>query len=135
MGCYTISIFPNNQYMTTIVTEFVKFRYRRLPMVMCVPGEKFQAKVYNLLSDIEWIKTCIDNILVLIKDRSPNKTYQIRVIFSRMCVTGLKPNAPKWFFWLKDVTYLGYAINWKGIEPVPKKVQMIIDLKRPTTIT
>ena len=64
-------------------------------MGLCDSGDIFQAKVDKLLGDIKVVKTYIDNILVLIKDRSPNKTYQIRVIFSRMCVTGLKPNAPK----------------------------------------
>ena len=51
--------------MTTIVTEFGKFEYNRLPMGMCASGDIFQAKVDELLGDFEGIKTYIDDILVL----------------------------------------------------------------------
>ena len=65
MGYYTIIISPDSQYMTTIVTEFGKFRYNHLPMGVCDSGDIFKAKVYMLLSDIEGAKAYIDDILVL----------------------------------------------------------------------
>ena len=68
MGYYTIIISPTSQYMTTIVTEFGKFRYNCLPMGMCASGDIFQAKVDELLGDIEGVKTYTDDILILSKD-------------------------------------------------------------------
>jgi hypothetical protein len=53
--------------LTTIVTEFGKFRYNVLPMGMCYSGDIFQAKVDQLLGDIEGVKTYIDDILVISK--------------------------------------------------------------------
>ena len=38
MGYYTIRLSPAIQYMATIFTEFGKFRYNRLPLVMCASG-------------------------------------------------------------------------------------------------
>ena len=67
MGYYTIRLSPASQDMTTIVTEFGKFRYNRLPMGMCASGDIFQAKVDKLLGDIEGVRTYIDDILVLRK--------------------------------------------------------------------
>ena len=67
MRYYTISLSPVGQYMTEIVTEFDKFKYNRLPMVMCASGYIFQDKVYEMLGDIEGVKTYIHDILVLIK--------------------------------------------------------------------
>ena len=40
------------QDMTTIITEFGKYIYNGLPMVMCALGNIFQAKVYNIIGDI-----------------------------------------------------------------------------------
>ena len=54
--------------MTTIITEFGKFRYNHLHMGMCASGYIFQDKVYELLGHIEGVKTHIDDILVLGKD-------------------------------------------------------------------
>ena len=60
--------------MTTIVTEFGKFRYNRLPMGMYASRDIFQAKVDKLLSDIKVIKTKIDDMLVLGKYSFENHT-------------------------------------------------------------
>ena len=52
MVYYTIRLSPTSQDITTIVTEFVKFRYSFLPMGMCALGDIFQVKVDKLISDI-----------------------------------------------------------------------------------
>ena len=65
MGYYTIRIYPAIQDTTTIVTEFVKFGYKRLPMGMCTAGIIFQAKVDELLGDIKIVKTYIGDIIFL----------------------------------------------------------------------
>ena len=54
--------------MTTIVTEFGKFKYIRLPMGMCASGYIFQAKLDKLHGDTEDVKTYINNIIVLSKE-------------------------------------------------------------------
>ena len=81
--------------MTTIVNEFGRFRYNCFPMCMCASGDIFQAKVDELLGDIEGVKTYIDDILVLSKDSFEKHLDQLRIIFGRLRDVGLKVNAPK----------------------------------------
>ena len=69
IGYYTIRLSPASQYMTTIVTEFGKFKYNRLPMGMCASKDIFQDKADKLLGYIEGIKTYIDDIFVSSKDK------------------------------------------------------------------
>ena len=76
--------------MTTIVTEFGKFRYNRLPMVMCDSGGIFQSKVDKLLSDIEGNITYIGDILVLRKGIFSKNIEQLTIIFSILSAGGLK---------------------------------------------
>ena len=83
-GYYTIRLSPNIQYITTIVTEFGKFRYNCLPMGMCASGDILQAKVDKLLSDIKVVKTYIGDILILIKDCFINHIEQLRMILVRL---------------------------------------------------
>ena len=135
MGYYNIIIYPDGQDMTTIVTEFVKLKYNLLPMGMCTSGDIFQSKLEKLLGDIEGVKTYIDDIIVSSKDIFENHTEQLRIIFGRLRAAGLEVNAPKCSFGLKDITYLGYIIKREGVKPVPKKVQGITDLSRPSTTT
>ena len=124
-----------SQYMTTIVTELGKFRYNCLPMGMCASKDIFQAKLDELLGDIKGIKTYIDDILLLSKDSFENHIHQLRMIFSILCAAGLKVNAPKCTFGLKEIPYLGCLITRKGIKPDPNKVQGIMDIGRPATTT
>ena len=64
-------------------------------MGMCTLGDIFQAKVDELLSDIEGTKTSIKYILVLIKDYFTNHIEQLRVTFRRFRAVGLKVNSLK----------------------------------------
>ena len=97
--------------MTTIVTEFGKLKYNRLPMGMCASGGIFQAKVDDLLGNIKGIKTYIDDILVLSKDIFSNHIEQLRIIFGIFFAEGLKGNAPKCSFWSNYIPYLSYVIT------------------------
>ena len=111
MVYFNIRISPASQYMMTIVTEFRKFRYNRLPMGMCNSSDIFQAKVDKLLGDIEGFKTYFYNILVLIKNSFSNHIEQLSIIFVRLRAAGLKINAPNCSFGLKEIPYLGYIIT------------------------
>ena len=135
MGYYTIQLTPGSKDMTTIVTEFGKFRYNCLPMGMCVSGDIFQAKVNELLGDIDGVKAYIDDILVLCKGSFDDHMQQLRLCFSRIQQAGLKINAKKCSFGLKEIPYLGYIITREGIKPDSKKIQGIMDIERPKTTT
>ena len=95
MGYYNISLLPARQDMKTIVTGFGKFRYTRLPMVMCASGDIFQAKVDELLGDIKDIKTYIGDIIILSKDYFKKHIEQLRIIFGRFHAAGFKVKDPK----------------------------------------
>ena len=69
MGYYNIRLSPNSQDMTTNVTDFSILRYDCLPMCMCALGDILQAKVDELLGDIEGVKTYINDKLISSKDR------------------------------------------------------------------
>ena len=101
IGYYNISIYPASQYMTTVVTDFGELRYTRLPMGMCALGDIFQAKLDELLGDIEGVNAYIDDIPVLNKYSFKNHIEQLRIIFNRLKSAGLKVNAPKCSFGLK----------------------------------
>ena len=48
---------------------------------------------------------------------------------------GLKVNDPKYIVVLKDMTYICYIITREGIIPDTKKLQGIMDIGQPTTMT
>ena len=135
MGYYTIELSPDTKDITTIVTEFGKFRYNKLPMGMIASSDIFQAKINELLGDIEGVKSYLDDVLILNKGSFKDHIEQLRECFRRIQNAGLKVNAKKCSFGLQEIPYLGYVISRDGIKPDPKKVQGILDIERPQTVT
>ena len=98
-------------------------------------GRYIPAKLDELLGDIKFAKTYIQNIIILIKDCFTNHIEQLGIIFGGLRTAGLKDNALKYNFGLKETPYLGYVITREDIKPNQKKVQRIMDLGRPTATT
>ena len=55
IGYYTISLYPAIQDMMNMVTEFGKFGYNRFSMGIWDLGYIFQAKVEEIIGDIEGV--------------------------------------------------------------------------------
>ena len=104
-------------------------------MVLWSSSDIFQANLYDLLSDIKGVKTYIVNIIVLGKVSFYQHVYQLIVVFARLRTKLLKANDPKWSFGLNSITYLCYIIPREGLKPYPKKLQGIMEIGQPTTIT
>ena len=92
MVYYTIDISPQSFKLTTIVTEFRKFIYNRVPMGMYTYVYIFKYKLYYLLGNIEEVKTYIDNILLLGKGSFYQHIDQLKFIFNMMRTTGIIVN-------------------------------------------
>ena len=95
MGYYIIAITTESNNSETIVTEFGKLIYNKVPMGLCAYGEIFQDKVDNILDETKGVNNYIDNRLVLSKGSLSQYIYQIRVLLDRLHVAALKVNAPK----------------------------------------
>ena len=72
-------------------------------MGMCALGDIFQMEVDKVIGDIKGVKKHIDNILFLIRNISYKHIEQPREILVRLRASGLKINAPKCSFGLKDI--------------------------------
>ena len=133
MGYFTTPLAECSKDVTTIVTEFGKFRYTCLPMGMVISGNVFQSKMYDLISDIKGVKTYIDDILCIGKSSFADHIKQLEEIFCRFLKAGLKVNAAKYSFGLREIPYLRYIIFMEGLKPDPKKIQGIMDQTKPQT--
>ena len=78
MGCSMIRLYNASEEMKMIMTEFGKFRYNCLPVGMCASGDISQSKVYEILDDINGVKTYIDDIYPL--QQSINLYYHLQKI-------------------------------------------------------
>jgi hypothetical protein len=135
MGYYHIQLSTEAQEMRTIVTEFGKYQYLRLPMgVVCAP-DIFQSKINELLGDIEAVRAYINDILVVTKGSFEDHMETLDRVLTRCNLANLKVNASKPFWGRSEVEYLGYIISREGIKPQRKKIEAILNIATPKTTT
>lgn len=133
MGYYHIELSPASKRLCTIVLPWGKYEYQRLPMGLCNSPDIFQEKMNNLMSDLEYVRAYIDDLLILTKGSLEDHLNKLSEVLARLEKAGLKVNAKKSFFAKEELEYLGYWITRHGIQPCPSKVTAIQQLAAPKT--
>ena len=133
MGYYHIELTPFSKSLCTIVTPWGKYEYQRLPMGLCNSPDIFQERMFELFSDLEYVRAYIDDLLVTSSSTFEEHLGKLEEVFSRLSKAGLKVNANKSHFAKAEIEYLGYWITRDGIQPLPKKVQALQNIAPPTT--
>jgi hypothetical protein len=65
MGYYTIRLNPDSQKVCKIVTPFGKYQYLGLTMGISCSPDIFQEKMYDLMQHLDFVRTCLDDPLVI----------------------------------------------------------------------
>jgi putative transposase len=121
MGYYHIELSPSSKHLCTIVMPFGKYEYQHLPMGLCNSPDIFQGCMYEIFSDIEYVRVYIDDLLVTSCSTFEEHLQKLELVFSPLSEVGLKINANKSHFAVSEIEYLGYWITRNGIQPVHKK--------------
>ena len=120
--------------MCTIVLPWGKYEYQKLPMGLCNSPDIFQEHMSELLGDLEFIRTYLDNLLCLTKGDWQDHLFKVETVLKRLQKAGLKVNAEKSFFGRSELQYLGYIITRDTIQPIPKKIEAIRAIQPPKTV-
>ena len=94
----------------------------------------FQEKMSELMQGLDFVRTYLDDLLVLTKGTFEDHLINLEKVLIRLEEAGLKCNAEKSFFGKDSLEYLGYWISREGISPLPKKVEAWKQIKPPTNI-
>ena len=131
MGYYHIELDLFSKELCTIVLPWGKYEYQRLPMGLCNSPDIFQEKMSQLMMDLEFVRVYIDDLLIITSGSWTDHLDKLEEVLARLEKAGLKVNAKKSFFGKPELEYLGYWITRHGIQPLPKKVQAISNMKPP----
>ena len=135
MGYYNIRLTRNASDLCTIVFPFGTYAYNRLAMgVKPAPGI-FQAKMHELMADLEYVKAYIDDCLCVTKGSYDDHLEKLEQVLLRLRKANLQIKINKCEFCQSELEYLGYIVTNTGIRPLADKVEAIQRLKPPKTLT
>ena len=123
MGYYTIRLDADSQKICTIILPWGKYSYIRQPMGIAGSPDIFQEKMSALMDQLEYVRTYLDDLLVLTKDTYVDHLEKLRVVLTRLQDAGLRVNVTKSNFATAEIEYLGYVLNRTGIKPQRSKVE------------
>ena len=86
------------------------------------------------MEGLEYVRTYLDDLLVLGKTTFEDHINQLRTVLRRLQKAGLKVNVEKSCFCSHKIEYLGYLFIAEGIRPTEDKVKSILESKNPTTL-
>ena len=133
MGYYHIELHPESKKLCTLVFPWGKYELQKLPMGLANSPDIFQEKMSTLFQDLTYVRTYIDDLLVITKGTYEDHLVKLGAVLNKLRRAGLKVNAKKSFFAQQQLEYLGYWVTTKHITPLSKKVQAILDIAQPKT--
>ncbi|HEY9708671.1 MAG TPA: reverse transcriptase family protein, partial [Oculatellaceae cyanobacterium] len=125
MGYYTIRLNPNAQRICTIILPWGKYKYKRLPMGISGAPDIFQEKMSELMLDLEFVRTYLDDVLIVTKSTYEDHLNKLEIALKCIQSVGLKVNAEKSFFARTELEYLGHWVTREGVMPLANKVKAI----------
>ena len=133
-GYWQIPLDPDTAKLTTFITPFGRFFYRRLPFGISSASEIFQRTMEDILGDIEGVESFQDDVLLHSKTTAEHEELKKKV-FERVKTAGLTLNKDKCEFDKSEITFLGHIIDGNGLRPDPSRIQTIQDFQAPTDIS
>jgi hypothetical protein len=95
MGYYHIKLDADTQKLCTIVFPWIqyKYKYKRLPMGIKIAPDIFQNIKSKLVQDMEYVKTYLDDLLILTNRRNNSFKYhllKLETVLTRLSTNDLR---------------------------------------------
>ena len=90
----------------------------------------FQPITMDLLGDLEYARTYIDDILITSNGTYEEHLAQMHEVMTRLGKLGFCANIRKCTFAKSELKYLGYWLTQDSIQPQPKKVEAMLRILR-----
>ena len=130
-GFWQVPLKKTSRELTTFITPFGRYMFKRLPFGISSGSEIFQRKMSELFEDEEGIEVIIDDILVHGKD-TPEHDRRLKRALEILEKANVILNMDKCRFRQSELVYYGHIVGAHGVKPNPEKVEAITQMKAPS---
>ena len=133
-GFWQIPLNEPSRKLTTFITPFGRYMFKRLPFGINSASEIFQRKMSELFENEPGIEVIIDDILVHGKTTEEHN-HRLERALRILQDVGVILNMSKCRFRVPRLIYFGHLVGAEGVSPHPDKVAAIRDLPPPTNLS
>ena len=120
LGYHQLELDEASRAITTFVTPFGIYRYKRLNFGVASASELYQYHIQKSIAGLECCQNYADDIVIFGSTRQEHDE-RLQLFLKRMSDLGLTLNAAKCKFGMSSISYVGYDISDKGISVTDKK--------------
>jgi hypothetical protein len=133
-GFWAIPLEEEIQKLTTFITPYGRYCFRRLPFGISSAPEIFMRIMHELLQDIPGTATYMDDILVYGRTMQEHDE-RLKKVLATIQKSGLRLNKDKCILRKEEIDFLGHHLTPAGVQPSPAKKMAITKLSPPKNIT
>ena len=134
-GFFQIPLSEASRDATAFLTPSAKYRYKVMPQGLATSPQAFCALVTMILNKLKY-KCAIpylDDILILSQNKEDHFR-DLQDVFESLRHGNLKLKPSKCEYFMDKIDFLGMVVTPKGLQPCPKKVQVIKTFPTPKTV-
>ena len=132
-GYHQIPVEPADVEKTAFTIHNGKYQYRVMPLGLVNAPSTFARYMADLFSDLDFVLTYLDDILVLSHSVEEHHEH-LRIVLSRLKQENIIAKEKKCHFLQTEVEFLGYTISANSIRPVEEKCATIRRIHACTTV-
>ena len=129
-GFWAIPLADESAKLTTFITPFGRYCFRRLCFGISSAPEIFQRTMHELLKNMEGVALYMDDILIYGSSKEEHDRRLAKVLM-KIKESGLKLNKAKCKIGVDSLNFLGHRISAQGVQPAEDKVQAIVQFTTP----
>lgn len=133
-GFWQIPLHEESQLLTTFITPFGRFYFKRLPFGISSAPEYFQRRMSAILTGHKGVLCHMDDIFIFGRDQSEHDA-RLAAALSSIRDAGVTLNADKCSFSQTSISLLGHIIDQKGVSADPSKTAAVLQMETPTNTT
>lgn len=133
-GYHSIPLRESDRHLTTFITPFGLFRYKRALQGFKGSGDSYNRRLDSTLLAFERKERVVDDLLHHDADLEQHWWRTIDLLI-KLGSSGTVLNPKKFQFAKKQVEFAGFLVSENTIEPLPKYINAIRDFPRPQSTT
>lgn len=133
-GFWQIPLEENSARLTTFISPWGRYCYKRLPFGITSAPEIFQRKMFDLLQGHEGTVVYMDDILVFGETQEIHDQ-RLKQVMETIAAAGLRLNKEKCKLSQPALDFLGQVVTKDGIAPNPERVKAITAMEPPQNVS
>ena len=130
-GFWQVKMNKDCRKLTTFITPWGRFCFRRMPFGISSAPEFFQREMEKILKGLEGVVCMMDDVLVYGKNEHQHWD-RLNKVLERIQKAGVTLRKDKCEFGRHSVKFLGHVISSEGVQSDPEKVKAICDMAPPS---